>query len=383
MERARDTAEPFALVLTDGMMPEMDGFELAEHLKQHPDLAGATIMMLSSAGQPKDATRCRELGVSAYLTKPIKQSDLLDAIVTVLHASSTESRKPLLRPPLAMPETRPRLRILLAEDNAINQRVATGTLQKRGHTVVVASNGKEALAALEKEAFDLLLIDVQMPEMDGFEVTRAIREKENRVRSQFSPQSSVLSRPESGVRTPDSGLFHLPIVAMTAHALKGDRERCLEAGMDGYVSKPLQARHLFEVIAGLVPAPTEAKTDTPDQTVLTESVFDRDAVLERVEGNSELMQEIIGLFFDEIPGLLSAIHEAMVRRDAKALARAAHTLKGAMSNLSANEAFAAALRLEMLGHGGDLTNVEGAYAELAKAIIRLKGVLATLVDVQS
>jgi two-component system sensor histidine kinase/response regulator len=169
---------------------------------------------------------------------------------------------------------------------------------------------------------------------------------------------------------------------MTAHAMKGDRERCLEAGMDGYVSKPLQAQQLFEVIAGLVPTVAEAETDTPDQPAPTESVFDQDAALDRVEGNRELFQEIIGLFFDEIPGLLSAIHESMVRRDATALERVAHTLKGAMSNLSAKDAFAAALQLEMLGHGGDLTNVEEVYVELEKAIIRLKGVLAALVDVQ-
>lgn len=152
--------------------------------------------------------------------------------------------------------------------------------------------------------------------------------------------------------------------------------------MDGYVSKPLQAQQLFEVLAGLVPTLAEAETDTPDQAAPTESVFDKDAALDRVEGNWELLQEIIGLFFDEIPGWLSAIHQSLVRRDAKALERAAHTLKGAMSNLGAKEAFAAVLRLEMLGHGGDLTNVEEVYAELEKAITRLKGVLATLKEEQ-
>ena len=174
MEQAREAGEPFALVLTDGMMPEMDGFELAEQIRQHPELAGATIMMLSSAGHPSDRARCRELGVSAYLTKPVKQSDLLDTILTVLHPS----REPVPRPQLPLPKSQRRLHILLAEDNAINQRVALGILEKRGHAVVVAGNGKEALAALEREAFDLILMDVQMPEMDGFEATKAIRERE-------------------------------------------------------------------------------------------------------------------------------------------------------------------------------------------------------------
>jgi PAS domain S-box-containing protein len=374
MERARAVAEPFALVLTDGMMPEMDGFELAERIRRHPGLAKATIMMLSSAGQHGEAARCRELGVSAYLTKPIKQSDLLDAIVRVLYASSAEPRKPRPEPQPAVTETRGRLRILLAEDNAINQRVATGILQKRGHTVVVAGNGKEALAALEQEAFDLLFLDVQMPEMDGFEVTREIRRRESQASGMQNPPEE--SQPVIANWSPATR--RLPIVAMTAHAMKGDRERCLEAGMDGYVAKPLQAQQLFEVIAGLVPTRAGAETDTPDHTAPSDSVFDRDAALDRVDGNRDLLQEIIGLFFDEMPRLLSAIHEAIGGRDAKALERAAHTLKGAMGNLSAKEAFAAALRLEMLGHGGDLTNVEAVYAEVEKAIDRLKGVLAPL-----
>ncbi|MGE0824346.1 MAG: response regulator [Candidatus Binatia bacterium] len=381
MERARDAAKPFALVITDGMMPKMDGFELVEQIRQHPDLAGATIMMLSSAGQHSDAARCRELGVSAYLTKPIKQSDLLDAVVTVLHTSSTEPRKPLLQPQLAVPETQHRLHILLAEDNAINQRVTTGILEKRGHTVVVVGNGKEALAALENEAFDLLLLDVQMPEMDGFETTREIRRRESQlsvVRGQLSGRQNL---PEESRLTTEHwplATRRLPIVAMTARALKGDRERCLEAGMDGYVSKPLQAQQLFEVIAGLIPSLAEAGEGTPRQTAPTESVFDRDEALDRVDGNTALLRELVGLFFDEIPGLLATIHESVVHRDVKALERAAHTLKGAVSNLSAKDACSAALRLEMLGYGGDLTDVEEVYADLEKEITRLRSALTAL-----
>ena len=364
----------------------MDGFELAEQIRQHPELVGATIMMLSSDGQRGDAARCRELGVSAYLTKPIKQADLLDAIVTVLHASSTEPHEPLPKLQRPLPEARHRLHILLAEDNAINQRVAMGILQKRGHTVVVAGNGKEVLAALEKEAFDILLMDVQMPEMDGFEATREIRRRESQL-SAVSCQSSGTQNPpeESQLATENwpPATRRIPIVAMTAHAMKGDRERCLAAGMDSYISKPLQARQLFEVIAGLVPTPADAETDTPDQTAPTESVFDRNVALDRVEDDRELLQEIVGLFFDEIPGLLSAIQESVVQRDANALERAAHTLKGAVGNLGAKDAFAAALRLEVLGRGGDLTNIEEAYAELEKAIIRLKSALAALIGADS
>ena len=384
MEQARDDGEPFALVLTDGMMPEMDGFELAEQIKQHSDLAGATIMMLSSAGHPSDRARCRELGVSAYLTKPIKQSELLNTIVTVLHPLSAELRQSSPQPHLALSLSPRHLHILLTEDNTINQRVALGMLKQRGHTVVVAGNGKEALAALEREAFDLILMDVQMPEMDGFEATRAIREREERARSQLSLQSS-------GLRTPDSGLLHVPIVAMTAHAMKGDRERCLAAGMDAYVSKPLEARQLFAVIDSVLPAPTdpessapgqatptEAETGTLAQTAPAEAVFDRDATLDRVDGNRELLRELIGLFFDEIPGLLSTIQETITQCDAKALERTAHTLKGAVGNFSAQGAYAASLRLEVMGRSGDLTHVEEAYAELEKELARLGEALTAL-----
>ncbi|HJY82170.1 MAG TPA: response regulator [Candidatus Binatia bacterium] len=378
MQRAAASGKPVPLALLDAMMPEMDGFDLAERIKQQPELAGATIMMLSSAGQRGDAARCRALGIAAYLTKPIKQSDLLDTILTVLHASSVETREPSPRPQPSLPESQRRLHILLAEDNAINQRVAVGMLEKRGHTVVVAGNGKEALAAAERESFDLILMDVQMPEMDGFEAARAIREKEERARSPLSPQSAVRSPQDPGLRILEPGLLHIPIVAMTAHAMKGDRERCLEAGMDSYVSKPLQVQQLFEVIAGLVPSLAEAEADTPEQTAPTEPVFDRNAALERVEGNWELLQEIVGLFFDEIPRLLSAVQEPIARGDAKALERAAHTLKGAVGNFGAQGAFDAALRLEVMGRGRDLTNAAEVYAELEKEVARLERALATL-----
>jgi PAS domain S-box-containing protein len=370
MAEARETGEPFALVLTDGMMPEMDGFALAEQIRQHPELVGATIMMLSSAGQPSDRARCRELGVSAYLTKPIKQSDLLDTILTVLHPP----RELVPRPQLPVSASQRHLHILLAEDNAINQQVALGILEKRGHAVVVAGNGKQALAALERAAFDLILMDIQMPEMDGLETTKAIREREL---SLSAPQS--LSPLAS--RLKDARPFRIPIVAMTAHAMKGDRERCLEAGMDAYVSKPLQVQQLLKVIADLVPTGVEVETgalreaELPE-TELSKEVFDKNITWDRVEGNRELLQDIIGLFFDEMPGLLSMIQEAVAGRNAKGVERAAHTMKGAVGTFGAKGAHEAALRLEVMGHNGDLTNSEEAYAALDKEVTRLGSALA-------
>jgi CheY-like chemotaxis protein len=224
---AKNAGCPFPLVLLDGLMPEMDGFALAETIKKDPEMVGATIMMLTSAGHLGDAARCRELGISAYLVKPIRQSELLQAICNVLKLAPMEKAPLVTRHTLR--ELRHRSRILLAEDNAINQTLAVRLLEKRGYIVCVAGNGKLALAALEKESMDLVLMDVQMPEMDGFEATAIIRAREMR----------------SGA--------HLPIIAMTAHAMKGDEERCLTAGMDRYVAKPIDVAELFATIDSVLP----------------------------------------------------------------------------------------------------------------------------------
>ena len=224
LEQAKVAGNPFSLVLTDMQMPEMDGFGLAEQIKKNPALTGATIMMLTSGGERGDGARCRELGVKAYLTKPVKQSDLKQAIFAALSQGSQERSNRKLVTRHSLREDLPRFRILLAEDNKVNQVLAKRLLEQKGHTVTVVHNGREALTALEIGSYDLALMDVQMPEMDGFEATRAIREIEAR-----------------------NG-HHLPIIALTAHAMKGDEERCLAAGMDGYITKPLHTAELFAVI---------------------------------------------------------------------------------------------------------------------------------------
>ncbi|HEY6944278.1 MAG TPA: response regulator [Candidatus Acidoferrum sp.] len=228
---AQKEGRPFQLIVTDMHMPKMDGFELVEHIRERPELSTATIMMLTSAGHRGDAERCQKLGVSAYLLKPIRQSELREAIAKVLGPHAQESRIPLVTR-YSLGDARDRseiLRVLVAEDNQVNQRLIARLLEKRGHRVVVVGNGKEALAALEraalkKETFDLLLMDVQMPEMDGFEATAAIRRKEK------------------------STGQHQIIVALTAHAMKGDHEKCLAAGMDGYLSKPIRPKELDDVL---------------------------------------------------------------------------------------------------------------------------------------
>ena len=232
LRRAQRAGKACSLVLIDANMPEIDGFDLAEELKADGDLGSTVIMMLTSGDRPGDVARCEQLGVAAYLLKPVKQSELFDAIVMALGITSAEDETP--ETVVAQPSGQTAaFRVLLAEDSLVNQKLATGILEKRGHTVAIANHGREALAALAAQAFDVVLMDVQMPEMDGFETTAAIRAEEE----------------ETGT--------HLPIIAMTAHAMKGDREQCLAAGMDAYVAKPIRAKELLEAIRAVL-APLDA-----------------------------------------------------------------------------------------------------------------------------
>ncbi len=226
LSEAQQAGAPFALILMDMHMPQMDGFELIERIRQGSNSSTATIMMLTSAGHRGDAARCQELGVAAYLLKPIRQSELREAIARVLGARERKGAIALITRYSLHDAREPSssLRVLLAEDNLVNQRLACRLLEKRGHSVAVAANGLEALQTVEKESFDLVFMDVQMPVMDGFEATAAIRKRE------------------------EPGGMRLPIVALTAHAMKGDREKCLAAGMDGYISKPIRPQELDEVL---------------------------------------------------------------------------------------------------------------------------------------
>lgn len=233
LDSASVHGDNFSVILVDRQMPEMDGFELVERIKKNPLFTHAIIMMLTSGAQLGDVARCRQLGVTAYLTKPFRPSELHQALLKALGTPSASSPpSPAAGKPSPVPAAAPQavapLRVLLAEDNTVNQILAKRVLEKRGHKVTVAANGLEAVTATEGQAFDVVLMDVQMPEMDGFEATAVIREKEKATHT------------------------HLPIVAMTAHAMQGDRERCLAAGMDAYVSKPIQVDLLFQTIAPLV-----------------------------------------------------------------------------------------------------------------------------------
>jgi CheY-like chemotaxis protein len=381
LERARDTKTPFALVLLDAMMPGMDGFALAERIGRDPDLVGATLMMLSSAGQREDAARCRALGVQTYLTKPVRQSVLLDAIMTALAPVGTV--------PDSVPSDQLRwgrcarsLRVLLAEDNAVNQKLAVRLLEKRGHQVTVVGNGRAAVEALFGKnevrrmkdesktqsssgsdssfilltsffGFDAVLMDVQMPEMDGLEATAVIRERE-----QFTGT-------------------HIPIIAMTAHAMKGDREHCLQAGMDGYVSKPLKPEEFFAVLEGLVPTGDATAAAVPT-TLPNGPALDSEKLLKRVDGDRELLGELIELFLTECPNLTGAIRSAVAVKDGEQLRIAAHTLKGSVGVFVATTAYDTAARLEELGRDQKWAEVEPTLNKLESAIRDLQAALVEL-----
>jgi CheY-like chemotaxis protein len=343
------------------MMPDMDGLELAGRIRGLSQGKQLPILLLSSASLTEDAKRQRELGIARSLIKPVKHSDLLEAIAQILKpVPEQKSAAPLGE--LAPVEKQ--RHVLLAEDGLINQKVAVNLLEQRGHTVVVASNGRQVLEKLEQELFDLVLMDVQMPEMDGFEATAAIRRKE---------QGTDL---------------HLPIVAMTAHAMKGDRERCLEVGMDGYVPKPVRPHELYAAVEGappnparIVPASFAGETPPPLEPVSTLAdlgsgqLLNWNEALERVGGNAQMLKDLVALFLEEGPRLLAEIRRAMDQGNAAELRRQAHTLKGSAALFAAEPTVRAARLLEYLGRDGKLEEAERAWSEMEQ---EMGGLLAEL-----
>ncbi len=353
LELAHCEGKPFDLILTDCMMPEMDGFELAERITRNPLLATSTIIMLTSAGERGDGAKCVKLGIAAYLLKPVKQSELFFTIAKVLQKPIPGAAQPSLITRHSIRQTKRRANILLAEDNVVNQKLAVKTLERMGHVVSVAANGQQVLEALDQRSFDLILMDVQMPIMDGFEATKLVRERE------------------------EVGGSHVPIVAMTAHAMKGDRDRCLEAGMDGYVSKPIDPQELFDTIESLC-----SREETQEKPLITPSrgprILDRTKILDRVGGDAELLKEIAHLFVEDSPRLLAEIRAAIPRGDAETVRNSAHTLKGSVGNFAAEAASQAAFKLEAMGRNQDLTGAQEAMLELEREIELVVGELVSL-----
>jgi two-component system, sensor histidine kinase and response regulator len=332
----------------------MDGFALAERIKRDPTLAGATIMMLTSAGQRGDAQRCRELGIAVYLIKPIRQSELLEAVLAALgkplagRGSATVITRHTLR------ESRRKLQILLAEDNPVNQQVVVRLLEKRGHFATVVGDGREALAALKKSRFDLVLMDVQMPGMDGLQATAAIRNEEK------------------------STGAHLPIIALTAHAMAEDRQRCLVAGMDAYISKPIQADQLIVTVEGIVPASLAGGENL--NGIGNPEVLDREEALERLQGDGELLAELAEVFLKDDSGLLEKIRSSLSEGNLIGLRRTAHAIRGSAGNFAARRVVNAALDLENAADNGDLAECHRLASVLEAEMKTLKVELTRLAN---
>jgi PAS domain S-box-containing protein len=353
MQQAKQDGKEFELAIIDARMPEMNGFALVEAMNNAEDLYNPTVIMLTSAGKVGDGARCRELGISGYLMKPAKKSDLWDAIMIALGNPPDNGQEPELITQHSLRENRRSLIVLVAEDSPVNMKLIARLLEKRGHTVTKAESGRGVLRALEKGRFDLILMDIQMPEMDGLEATATIREREK------------------------STGEHIPIVAMTAHAMKGDRERCLDAGMDAYVSKPVRAGELFETIETVAPTGVRSGIGMPDEVGSSE-VIDWDAAIKHFEGDVELMKEIAGMLLEEGPVLMDQMKEALDRCDSNALERAAHTIKGSVGNFIAKPAFLAAQRVEQIGRDGNMGEAQEACTALERELDRLMPALATL-----
>jgi two-component system, sensor histidine kinase and response regulator len=358
LETARQQQEPFPIVIIDSHMPEMDGFELAEKIqataKNNGFRSESTLLMLTSSGWPGEADRCRQVGISGYLLKPVAKSDLLTAIRTALAPGQAQTdAKPALITRHSLRESACKLRILVAEDNPVNQVVIIRALQKMGHTPVLAQNGKEALTLASTEKFDLVFMDVQMPKMDGLAATGAIRKSEEQ-----------------------SGL-HLPIFAMTAHAMRGDRERCIAAGMDGYIGKPVRFSDIEETLAGM----NRGKANPPSAPVRTES-WSRNEVLERIGGDQQLLQDLCQIFLEESPKLMAKLRQAIASGDCDGVMRAAHSLKGESSYLGAVGTSQAARQLEDMGRNRDLSHADGTLAELEREIASLHDELKGLAGAQ-
>jgi CheY-like chemotaxis protein len=343
LEEVLDSENDFQLLLIDADMPTTDGLTLAECITEHhPERAKRIVMMLRPRDRKLGVARCEKLGIKAYVMKPVDQSELFDTLIAVLAGES-------LHEPIRTSvggETLGRIRgleVLLAEDSIFNQKLAVGVLKKHGHRVAVADNGRIAVDTAKSRRFDLILMDIQMPEMDGLEATRQIRAFEE-----------------------GTGI-HTPIVAMTAQAMQGVRERCEAAGMDAYLVKPVRAALLYETIESLFSDRLKPRKSTRT-TVRSRKEFDWSEALKVVDGDRELLRDVVEGFLEECPQLIASIDTAIEQSDAATLRRAAHTLKGALRTLGIMGAVDFAAKLEEMGRSGALKGAEKTFSRLKKEV---------------
>ena len=359
LEAAFAWKDPFALALLDGHMPEVDGFMLAEKITRDPRFAPLKLILLTSAGHSDDVKRAQQAGVSGYLVKPIKQSELFDAII----ASTSE---PIGKQPRRARKKKSApargLRVLLAEDNPVNQKLESRLLEKLGHTVTIVENGKLAVSKSETGDFDLIVMDVQMPEVDGLEATRVIRQRER----------------NTGKR--------MPIVALTAHAAAEDCERCLATGMDGYVSKPIRLPVLQDAIAQLFAERQDQDGTKPvieTQPAASLPLIEEEKVLAGLGGDRELLAEVLRLFIDDSARLLREMHAAVAQKNAEAIRQVAHALKGSIANLSSGTPREVAAEIEQVGKRGELEGISRLVDRLEHELALLRQSAEQLLNTRS
>jgi CheY-like chemotaxis protein len=382
IEQQAGNGVSYDVAIVDMLMPGKDGLQFAKEMKVHPVGSLVRLVILTSLIQRGHAELARQAGFVAYLTKPVRHDQLSNCLRTVLGLSGLVSEgKPaaviapatpfITRHTLAEIESAPR--ILVAEDNLINQKLTVRMLEKLGYQSDIVENGQEALAALARNSYAVVLMDCQMPLVDGFEATRRIRDGERR--------EALGERKTSGTSSPSPlAPRHIPIVALTANAMSGDRERCLAAGMDDYLAKPVRREDLKGVLNRWIPVAihpqaahaggAEHSTDGTDAEALP-VIFDVAATLRNIGDDTDLLEELIKLFLQRYQAMLEAIRAALANRDQVAVEQAAHALKGTASNLCASEVVLSAGQLEALGRLGTLVEGPMIYTQLEKAVLRL------------
>ena len=357
LRRAMDNKDKYEMALLDMQMPEMDGETLGKKIKQDPDLKNTILVLMTSIGERGDAKRLEEIGFAAYLTKPVKQSQLYDCLATIfgIHKEAEKDRPTaIVRRHSLSEDQKRRVRILLAEDNVINQKVAISILGKLGYSADAVANGQEAVKALEIIPYDIVLMDCQMPEMDGYEASGEIR----------NPESKVLNH-------------NVPVIAMTASAMKGDREKCLEAGMDDYLSKPVKPQELIDTIEKWLTEPDVSQPDkTIQETKPVEEVFEKADLIDRLMGDEELAKEILEGFMEDVPLKVAALKKAIDDSDAESVRQEAHSLKGASANVGAPVLREVAYQIEVAGKENDLEKAESHIPNLNEQFEMLKKTLA-------
>lgn len=363
LARGKADGDPFSLAVLDMQMPGMDGISLSRAIKAAPELRGTKLVLCSSMGQSGKDRCWTENGFIASLNKPIHRQELR-AVLEAALGSGGEASGPVSAAASRGGGARLKLlqaRILVADDNATNQQVAQGILTKLGQRVDVVGNGLEALRALESIPYDLVLMDVQMPEMDGIEATLKVRD----------PHTPVLNH-------------RVPILAMTAHAMQGDRDKCLAAGMDGYLTKPIEVAALVTALEMWLPAKVEerhSKTAVTGETgaavplAAKVMVFDRAALLERVLDDEDLMQVVIEAFLGDLPGQITALQKAVEMGDTRRVEQCAHQIKGASATVGGNALSALAGTLEQAGKAGDLALISERVREVGSEFVALKEAL--------